>query len=254
MRRTILSTLLLLATGCAADAANERDLVADPGLVGTGAADYASRVHMLGHIDQDTVTKGGFVRADQFDGYTFSAGPESVVTLEVASAARGLDTTLFVYGPMDSGRIEEIAWDDNSGEGSLAKISNLELPTMGDYLVVVGTALADGRGAYSVALWCDSDVCDPGQDLAAGCDASISEWVDACAIRAANGIEDDAARIDAIQTCMSGTAAQRAYTDICEGDSGPNARVCGGFESFQSTNWEKCMGILSPTGEPPELL
>jgi len=116
----------------------------------------------------------------QFDGFRVEIGKDSIVSFETThlGSSQGFDTTLFVYGPRapfagfgDNFRL----MDDNSGFGPLSKLQDVELEA-GEYLVVVGTPDALGRGRYRLLASCESGDC--GSQAAALTAAEHSDILD----------------------------------------------------------------------------
>jgi hypothetical protein len=102
----------------------------------------------------------------EFHGYTLGARPGAVVTLDVTQrgSSRGIDTTLFVYGPFGEASgygTTALATDDDTGWGRLSRLRALRLDAGGTYLVVVGTHDARGRGRYRIEARCESGDCTP---------------------------------------------------------------------------------------------
>jgi hypothetical protein len=133
-----------------------------------GKADVAERVTILGSLDYGEPVSGSFTEDIQFFAYTFKSEKGGEVKIEVTQlgSSRGLDTTMFVYGPIDeNGNYpERIADDNDSGWGLLSKVQDLEIETTGQYLVVVGTHNGMGRGDYGLQLDCPNYLCKEGED------------------------------------------------------------------------------------------
>lgn len=154
--------LLALAafTACVADDTDDA-VVPD---VGSGKADASDHVVDRGALAFGAPSNGRFDEDLQFEGYRLAVRDGASVRVEVthAGTASKLDSTLFVYGPCDGETCgtEAIAFDDDSGWSKHSRISGLELAG-GEYLVVVGTHDARGRGKYRLAATCENGECDP---------------------------------------------------------------------------------------------
>ncbi|MBX7080088.1 MAG: hypothetical protein K1X88_12910 [Nannocystaceae bacterium] len=160
MRRTLGCTLLF-ALAC--DSADGGDAVS-PAL-GSGKADAADHVTMHDALAFGADRDERFTEDLQFHGYPLAVREGAVVTLELthAGSAAKLDATLFVYGPHTNAGwgTDAIAFDDDSGWGRLPRLRALELDDAGDYLVVVGTHDARGRGRFRMRAACESGECAP---------------------------------------------------------------------------------------------
>jgi hypothetical protein len=147
-------------TACVADDTGEAVV---PEL-GSGKADATDHVIDRGALAFGEPRNGTFIEDLQFEGYTLAVRDGARVRVEVthAGTAAKLDSTLFVYGPCigDMCGTEAIAFDDDSGWSRHSRISGLELEG-GEYLVVVGTHDAQGRGKYRLAATCQNGECDP---------------------------------------------------------------------------------------------
>lgn len=153
----LFSALALLASACNSDF---EPAAPDLG----GKSDSFSQVNQRGILFFDEAQVHHISADFQFDGFRIELGRDSEVSFETThlGSSRGFDTTLFVYGPKNPTHgygQHFIAMDDNSGFGPLSKLSNLNLEA-GEYLVVVGTPDALGRGRYRLQASCLSDDCE----------------------------------------------------------------------------------------------
>jgi hypothetical protein len=159
MRRLAVS-ILLAATACATD---EGD-VATPELGSGGKADAADHVDMRAALVIGSNVDSQFVEDLEFHGYPLAVRPGARMRIELthAGSSSNLDATMFVYGPhTDAGWGESaIAFDDDSGWGRLPRLRNLLLDG-GEYLVVIGTHDAQGRGRYRLRATCENGECAP---------------------------------------------------------------------------------------------
>lgn len=237
-------TVSLVLTGCSAKAIVEPDL-------GDGKSDVASRVEDRGALEFGAPRTGAFIEDLQFDGFQLQVRPGAVVTLEnthLGTAAR-LDSTLFIYGPRTAHGFgtSAIAFDDDSGWGAHARISQLRLDEGGEYLVVLGTADARGRGHYRIEARCHSGDCAPPPTPAA-CDAELSARIQHCmAVQIADAdLESDetTSYADALAICSDGEALGGIFDAICASAAPPS--FCGlDFESFFTTAVPACRAELA---------
>ena len=108
---------------------------------------------------------GGVIRSDQplnnqidfeddVDRFTFTAPIGAEISIEVVAAdSEVLDTLLFLFDP--SG--DQIATDDDGGNGSNARIQNIILPRAGTYAIDAQAFPGGGTGEYTIALHIDTD-------------------------------------------------------------------------------------------------
>lgn len=163
---TKLRALALFASAsmlaCAADGGDDAVV---PNLGSGGKADAADRVIDQGPLGLEVARHGTFVEDLQFDGYRLNVREGAEVRVEITRAGTKakLDTTLFVFGPCtDEGCGDEaIAFDDDSGWSRQSRITGLELAEGGEYLIVVGTHDARGRGNYRLLASCENGACEP---------------------------------------------------------------------------------------------
>jgi len=159
------SKLLALATLAALSACvtDDTDGAVVPEL-DAGKADAADRVVDRGVLALGTPSNGEFIEDLQFDGHRLAVRDGARVRIEITrtGTAAKLDSTLFVYGPCVDGNCgtDSIAFDDDSGWSRQSRITGLEL-LGGEYLVVVGTHDAQGRGRYRLSATCQSGECAP---------------------------------------------------------------------------------------------
>ncbi|HWB76057.1 MAG TPA: proprotein convertase P-domain-containing protein [Nannocystaceae bacterium] len=154
---------LLASTALFACVTDDADDAVTPDL-GGGKADATDHVTERGALSFAAPSTGAFGEDLQFDGYRLAVRDGAEVRLEVthAGTASKLDTTMFVYGPCDGDRCgtEAIAFDDDSGWSKHSRLRGLELAG-GEYLVVIGTHDARGRGNYRLVTTCENDACEP---------------------------------------------------------------------------------------------
>lgn len=150
------------AIACTSGESDGGDLVLPPSP--GGKADSLG-MHDRGFLEYGERAQGAFEADLQFETYEFFGGEGALVDIEVTQrgSSRGLDTTLFLYGPRENGEwpASSLMQDDNDGWGDLSKLGNVEIRKEGFYLVVIGTADGRGRGNYALELSCASDDCLP---------------------------------------------------------------------------------------------
>lgn len=244
------SALVCIALSLAACGGTEDGPVVVPELDG-GKADAIDQVEDRGALVFGEARTGGFVEDLQFDGYRVSVREGAQVRLEITQkgTAKKLDTTLFVYGPLQQGAFgtSAIAFDDDSGWGKQSRLAGLELAG-GEYLVVVGTRDARGRGAYRLLASCTSGECEPLPP--AGCDETVANNILACV---ANQVADSAAdpetaaltRAEALEICTDGEALGPVFDNLCLGPQ-PAAFCAAGFQSFAEQAGPACREELAP--------
>lgn len=161
MRTLVLWTLAASTLACVADT----DGAVTPDLGAGGKADASDHVALRSPLVIDASHDDAFVEDLEFHGYPLTVAPGAVLTIELShtGSSSKLDATMFVYGPhTDEGfGTEAIAFDDDSGWGRLPRLRDLELDEGGQYLVVIGTHDAQGRGHYRLRTECESGECAP---------------------------------------------------------------------------------------------
>lgn len=174
--RTSLLAVLLLSIACA----TEGDGAVTPELDASGKADAGDHVAMRSPLVIGTPHDDAFVEDLEFHGYPLTVQAGATLTLELSHAGSSskLDATMFVYGPRtDEGwGTDAIAFDDDSGWGRLPRLRDLVIDEGGQYLVVVGTHDAQGRGHYRLRTECELGECAPPPACIFG--AFIGEFLD----------------------------------------------------------------------------
>ncbi|MCA9613613.1 MAG: proprotein convertase P-domain-containing protein [Myxococcales bacterium] len=216
--------LLAAALGCA----SEEGLLVQPPFE-DGKADVNDRVIDRGPLGYDAPVAGEFTEDLEFHGYHLQARAGAVVTLDVTrtGSSRNLDSSLFVYGPRraeDGFGSEAIAFDDDAGWGRLSRIRSFTFDLEGEYLVVIGTANARGRGRYRLEARCESGDCLPAEPPPAGlCPAAFVEAIEACVADGAEGDELDPR--DLLEQCANVEVIAPAFDALCAGEDAP-AELC----------------------------
>ncbi len=146
-------------------------------------------VNINGRISFGDEVFGEFVEDKQLEGWFFTAAAGSVVTIDNSNfgTSRNLDSTLFLYGPKQEDGFYgyvPIAFDDDSGWGSHARIKEFGIPEDGEYLIVMGTYLNIDRGRFRLALLCKSDscivACDDDCPSGDQCSTKVCDEIDGC--------------------------------------------------------------------------
>ncbi len=244
----------ILATAlCAACTTTTDDEVVAPNL-GGGKADAIDQVDDRGALGLDAAVDGVFVEDLEFHGYRLAVRDGARVRVEVTrqGTAKTLDTTLFVYGPLQDGRFgtEAIAFDDDSGWGKQSRLTGLQLDAGGEYLVVVGTGDARGRGKYRLRATCENGDCAPLPPVAA-CDEVVANNILSCmAIQVADSEADPDAtpltRADALAICTDGEELGRIFDRLCTGGGTPAEFCAAGFDAFAQQAGPVCRDELAP--------
>jgi hypothetical protein len=210
-----------------------------------GKADIADRVPILGELPLGGAVAGELTEDLEFHGYTIEVRPGAQVKLDVTQrgSSRGLDTTLFLFGPASAAGAygsEAIAYDDDSGWGTLSRLSGLELAEGGRYLVVVGTFDGRGRGRYRLAATCESGECGP---VVAGghCHPVIADDIRACVVDVMSDPENWAvSELEAVELCADAEPVADAYDEVCAGASPPDF-CAGSYEEFVLEHLPACV-------------
>jgi len=236
----------------------------DPRLA--GKADVADRVEMKGDLSLTEVdgylgarVEDAFTEDHELHGYTLLSGAGSTLQVGITQrgTSRGLDTTLYVYGPRgDSGYAERIAFDDDAGWGALSRIEALDVPAGGQYLVVVGTYSGIGRGSYGLQVECLSGDCND-VEAPAGCPEPLAEVIHDCVEDWWSEGDFEDSRNDGFVTCTTDYAGGH-YDSMCDSSwHAPEDWCPGGFDLFQSEIMSACVdeleGYYPPDREPLEL-
>lgn len=249
MRRTA-SLFALLSLACAA--ADDGDAIVPE--LGSGKADALDQVDDRGALALGSPANAVFVEDLEFHGYRLAVRPGARVRVEITQAgtAKKLDTTLFVYGPLgDAGfGTSAIAFDDDSGWGKQSRITGLELAQGGEYLVVVGTHDARGRGKYRVQATCENGDCSP-LPPADGCPDVVAQNILACvALQVADSANDpetpDLSRAEALAICSDGEALGPVFDHLCLEGGTPLDFCAAGFDAFAQQTGPACHDALAP--------
>jgi hypothetical protein len=247
MRSSIAVLAAIALTACTVDG----DDPVTPDL-GVGKGDAIDQVEDRGALELEVARTGAFTEDLQFDGYHLAVRDGARVRIEITrlGTAKALDTTLFVFGPSVSGAFgtTAVAFDDDSGWGKQSRLTNLELEG-GEYLVVVGTHDARGRGAYRLLTTCQSGECDP-LPAPTGCDESVGNAILACVdLQVADSASDPESpaltHAEALEICTDGEALGPVFDAQCGGPS-PAAFCEAGFEAFATGMGPACREELAP--------
>lgn len=223
--------------------------------LGLGKGDAIDQVTDFGALDFQAARVGAFVEDLQFDGYRLAVRDGARVRLGITQlgTAKKLDTTLFVFGPGQGGAFgtEAIAFDDDSGWGRQSRLDDLEL-SAGEYLVVVGTHDARGRGAYRLVATCESGECGPvAPPAATECDDGVAHMILACVdLQVADSASDPESvaltHAEALEICTDGEALGPVFDAQCLGPQPPAAFCAAGFEAFATGMGPACREELAP--------
>jgi subtilisin-like proprotein convertase family protein len=182
--RALLVTALALVTACADDQTRGELIAPD---LAEGKADAGDKVTRSGPLGLEAAgaKTGVFTEDLEFHGYELTLRPGANVHLEVTQkgTTRGLDTTLYVYGPKNTtGAFGSTAraFDDDAGYGKLSLIKWMTVPEGGTLLVVVGTRNGRGRGNYRLEARCMNGACEPQPEPEAACHPAFLDAIGTC--------------------------------------------------------------------------
>lgn len=206
-----------------------------------GKADVGSRVLDRGPLGFDEAVTGEFVEDLEFHGYTLRARAGAVVTLDVTrtGSSRDLDSSLFVYGPRREGGgfgTAAIAFDDDAGWGRLSRLTAHTFTTQGEYLVVIGTANARGRGRYRLEARCESGDCLPTPPITetGSCHAALVERIEACVADWEADGEFAGSTRDLVEACADVEIVAASFDALCAGEAPPAALCAHSLESLST--------------------
>ncbi|MCA9602448.1 MAG: hypothetical protein R3A78_03880 [Polyangiales bacterium] len=253
--------LLTPAVACTSDATTSEDVVR-PG--GGGKSDVNSGAISAGwYITFGGAAEGEFKKDFQFFGFPFFVKGGATFSLEVTRTGTdsGLDTTLFLY-PTTNGEptstMDELAFDNDGGYGSLSKISRFVAPSDGQLLVVVGTADARGRGKFRVELSCEQRDGDcAGTVNAPDACAYVEDYVNDCVtdtVHLGDMCEDrtpDECYAAAFEYCLDDAdrdLQEQIFQDLC--GKAPFAFCPNDFSSFEQDVWNACTSTLETPTAP----
>ncbi len=253
--RLLLLSLASLLVACGAtddsvEPVDKGDLTSPPI---DGKADISDRVVDGGPLafGPEAAVSGVFDEDLQFFGWHLHVRDGSSVTLDVTQkgSSRGLDTTLYVYGPKTPAGgygATALAFDDDEGWGTLSRLRELSLPSAGEYLVVVGTYNGRGRGNFRLEATCLTGDCTPEtppDPVVTDCHPAIASAILACVEDQANDPDYDPSvttRLDLIEACADAEPVAPAWDELCA-QSNPPQDVCGSsFEQFATTYLPAC--------------
>ncbi len=249
MRRSILALAAISLTACAAG--DDDDAVVPE--LGAGKGDAIDHVEDRGALAFGAAATGSFTEDLQFDGYRLAVRDGARVRVEITQlgTAKKLDTTLFVYGPRvgESFGTTALAFDDDSGWGRQSRLTGLELDG-GEYLVVVGTHDARGRGAYRLVSTCENGECDP-LPPADECNDTVANNILFCmngqvADSEADPETPDLTHAEALAICTDGEALGPIFDNLCVSPPEPMDFCAAGFEAFATQMGPACAEALAP--------
>jgi len=248
-RRVLVALSITALTACEGSAETDDKGAATAPVFGDGKADVGGSVQDSGVLGwgAEGAVSSSFTQDLQFQGWHLAARPGAKATLEVTQlgSSKGVDTTMYVYGPKTAQGgygTTAIAFDDDNGWGDLSKVKNLELAG-GEYLVVVGTHDARGRGKYRLMATCESGDCAPVVETAEGCHPAIAQAIIACVADQEASPEYDpsmVSKLDLIELCADAEPVAPAWDQLCSQSTAP-AEVCGvSYEQFATEQLPVC--------------
>jgi hypothetical protein len=249
--RTSACVVVALLAACSAADPDPGPMTPD---LGQGKADAIDQVHDLGGLPLDVPRTAEFTEDLEFHGYRLVVGDGASLRVEITQkgTTRKLDTTLFVYGPAIGGQFgtDAIDFDDDDGWGKQSRITGLELDA-GEYLVVVGTHDARGRGPYRLLATCENGDCT---EATAACDDAVAQRILDCVdLQIADAASDPGAGplsgVDALQICTDGEALGPIFDELCLGAT-PADFCAVGFDTFAQTMGPDCADELAAIVDP----
>lgn len=227
LNRVLLGALGALSlTACGTDTVGEpadalkTNAAAQPPSL-AGKADVGQRVSLRGELALGSDQPGEFTADLQFDAYPITVRAGAVIDVEITQrgTTRALDPTLFIYGPLRDGEYGDaaLAYDDDAGWGPYPRLRGLRLEAGGQYLVVVGTHDARGRGRYNLRADCPGGDCAVAPEpLPDTCPPSVAAGVRACV---ADQLSDPDAPFgsaaEAREACLDAEPLARGYDAAC---------------------------------------
>lgn len=117
-------------------------------------------------VDPRPLNLGGDVRqgdlgASRFQGFLVYGGRFTRLSLGLRRLEGEGDPVVALYGPRQDGDIwgRAVAWDDDSGGLDRALLRDLQLPALGEYLVLVTTQERPAQGRFELGITC-AEGCD----------------------------------------------------------------------------------------------
>ncbi|AKT38612.1 hypothetical protein [Chondromyces crocatus] len=115
-----------------------------------GSGNILDSTTYLGPLALEGAVQTYFTTNPQFYSFAVTIPAHSQVQVEVTQlgSSRGLDTSLFLYGPKDASGsygTTPVALDDDDGYGELSRIKLASLEAGGEYLAVVGADAGAGK-------------------------------------------------------------------------------------------------------------
>jgi hypothetical protein len=227
--------LALVGVGCGAqeEAATKGAAASAPQL--SGKSDVTDGVRQRGALglEAEGAVSDRLSEDLEYHGYTLAlrAGAEVSVEVTQRGSSRGLDTTLYLFGPQDAQGgygAQAAAFDDDGGYGALSRL-RASLPVGGRYLVVVGSYNGRGRGTYRVEARCENGACAPLPLAEASCHPALSEAITRCVQDQQEDADYDpsvVSELELIAQCSDVEPVAPAWDALCAGEGAP-AEVCG---------------------------
>lgn len=220
-----------------------------------GKADVEERIDRRGALAlTGAVAEATDELTEDFElhGYTLAVSAGARIDAEITQrgTARGLDTTLFVYGPLrEVGAPERRAFDDDGGWGLLSRVEGVVLPESGHYLVIVGSQDGLGRGRYRLEVSCADDAC--ASEAPRGCPPEAEHWLNHCAQQVLWDAEFEIPRDAALEACVSEPELVRETYDAPCDVRHPPLWCLAGFAEYERAILPACNELLRPRYAPP---
>lgn len=185
------------------------------------------------------VRQGAF-EATPFIGFRAYGGRFTTLNIDLQRISGDADPVVLVYGPSRGGDLwgRPIAMDDDGGPGTDARLRDLQLGALGEFLIVATTYSGAGSGEFRLLIGCTEgceglqpcpprQACDPEPECALGraTDARgcpTCACVDAC--QSDLGCPTD--RVCAAGRCLRDCACYDARSPMCGADGNTYASTC----------------------------
>ncbi|MEZ4268542.1 MAG: proprotein convertase P-domain-containing protein [Myxococcota bacterium] len=217
-----------------------------------GKSDAADRVSLEGELLFDTPRTGAFEEDLAFFGYVLAVRPGAKTKIEVTQkgSAKKLNSTLFVYGPRGASGFgtKAIAADDDAGWGRLSRLDGLTFAEGGEYLVVVGTHDARGRGQYRLVASCLSGACEPEPPAVSDpvCHPAIAAAIEGCVADTQSDPESaQGSELEALELCADAEVVGAAHDEACAADSEAPSFCQLAYEDFAAEQLPLCRAALA---------
>jgi hypothetical protein len=241
-----LFTAVCLFAGCAGpaeEADKPSEALAAPQL-SSGKGDFSGYV-AKGVLTFKEAANDKLASPQELHGYLLSVRKGAKVRLEITQkgSSSGLDSVLFVYPPTASGGFADfpVALDDDSGWGRLSRLDHT-FKQEGTHLVVVGSYLGLGKGAYRLAGKCLAADCSP-PPPPVECHTEVLDGMKWCALEARMPEMPESLRpptpVELVERCSEAELLAVTFDNLCAKPS-PEAFCAAPFEDFAQGQAQLC--------------